>query len=104
MAWSLLILAGLFEVAGVMGINRWTRSRTAASFLFMGGGFALSFILLSVAMQSIAMSTAYAVWTAIGTVGGTLLGMMVYGEPRGWRRILFIAMVVGAAVGLKLVG
>ena len=104
MAWIWLVLAGLFEVTGVMGINRWSRVRTMANFLLMGAGFLLSFVLLSMAMQEIAMGTAYAVWTAIGTVGGTVVGMIRYGEPRSIARMLFIAMVVCAAVGLKLVG
>ena len=104
MAWILLASAGLCEIVGVAGINRWNRQRNAASFLLLAGGFLLSFLLLSAAMRQISMGTAYAVWTAIGTVGGAIVGMILYGEPRGWRRMLFIAMVVCAAVGLKLVG
>lgn len=104
MAWILLALAGLCEVTGVMGINRWSRARTLANFLLMGASFLLSFVLLSAAMRDIAMGTAYAVWTAIGTVGGAIVGMIFYGEPRGMARMLFIAMVVGAAAGLKWMG
>lgn len=104
MAWITLVLAGLCEVLGVMGINRWSRARTAANFMLMGAGFLLSFVLLSLAMRDIAMGTAYAVWTAIGTVGGAVVGMVRYGEPRGIARMLFIAMIIGAAAGLKLVG
>ncbi len=104
MAWIWLILAGVFEVSGVMGINRWSRARTMANFLLMAAGFLFSFILLSMAMREIAMGTAYAIWTAIGTVGGAIVGMVRYGEPRSFVRMLFIAMVVGAAVGLKIVG
>lgn len=103
MAWLYLLLAGCCEVIGVIGINRWNRRRNVASFLFMCGGFALSFGLLSAAMQSLSMGTAYAIWTAIGTVGGAIMGMIFYGESRNWRRMLFIGMVVCAAVGLKLI-
>lgn len=91
-------------MTGVIGINRWSRVRTLANFLLMGVGFLFSFVLLSMAMRDIAMGTAYAIWTAIGTVGGVIVGMIWYGEPRGFLRMLFIAMVVGAAAGLKLVG
>jgi len=104
MAWILLVLTGLFEVVGVIGINRWNEKPNVPRLLFLCGGFLLSFILLSVAMQSISMGTAYAIWTAIGTVGGALVGMLVYGESRSLLRIVFIAMVVVAAVGLKLIG
>jgi len=104
MAWIWLGLAGLCEVAGVMGISRWNRTRNAANFLLMGASFLLSFFLLSVAMQEIALGTAYAIWTAIGTVGGAIVGMIRFGEPRSFTRMIFIAMIVCAAAGLKLVG
>ncbi len=47
------------------------------------------------------MGTAYAIWTGIGTVGGALVGMFFFGESKEWRRVLFIGMVLAAAVGLK---
>jgi paired small multidrug resistance pump len=49
------------------------------------------------------MGTAYAIWTGIGTVGGALIGMLFFGESKDWRRILFIAMVLGAVIGLKVI-
>jgi len=104
MAWFLLVLGGLFEVVGVLGMNRMKDKTNTASILLMIGGFAASFILLSVAMKSISMGTAYAIWTAIGTVGGTLVGMLFYGESRQIRRILFLSLVVGAVIGLKVIG
>ena len=54
-------------------------------------------------MESLPMSTAYAVWTGIGASGGAILGMLFYNEAKDWKRILFISMVLGSAVGLKLV-
>ncbi|WP_221482023.1 DMT family transporter [Cohnella xylanilytica] len=104
MEWIILILAGLGEVVGVMGLNLWNARRNAASLALLAAGFAASFLLLSLAMRDISMGTAYAIWTGIGTVGATLVGMLVYGESRQWRRIFFLALVVGSAVGLKFVG
>lgn len=103
MAWVYLILAGLGEVAGVAGINMVNHRRNFTSFALLAGGFVFSFLFLSLAMSSLSMGTAYAVWTGIGTVGSAMLGMIVYGESREWKRILFIAMVLSAAVGLKLI-
>lgn len=103
MAWILLILAGFGEVLGVAGINKLNQRKDIVSFSLLFGGFILSFVLLSIAMESISMGTAYAVWTGIGTVGSALVGMILYGESKEWRRILFIAMVLSAAVGLKLI-
>ncbi|WP_416296712.1 DMT family transporter [Paenibacillus illinoisensis] len=103
MNWVFLIMAGLFEMLGVLMINKWNKERNVLSILLLVAGFGLSFWLLSLAMKTLPMGTAYAVWTGIGASGGAILGMIFYGEPRNALRILFIAMVLGSAVGLKLV-
>ncbi|MHA7966477.1 DMT family transporter [Paenibacillus sp. CAU 1782] len=104
MDWVYLVLAGLFEMVGVMMINKLHKNRNLISFIQLVAGFGLSFLFLSLAMKTLPMGTAYAVWTGIGASGGAILGIIFYGEPRNALRILFIAMVLGAAVGLKLVG
>lgn len=104
MAWGFIILAGLFEMCGVLSINKLNRDRNISSFLLMAAGFGLSFTFLSLAMRTLPMGTAYAVWTGIGASGAAILGMLFYGEPRNRLRILFIIIVLGSAVGLKLVG
>ncbi|WP_282021007.1 DMT family transporter [Planomicrobium okeanokoites] len=103
MAWLSLLAAGLFEMAGVAMINKWHNDRQWQSFLLLLSGFGLSFAFLSFAMESLPMSTAYAVWTGIGASGGAILGMLFYNEAKDWKRILFISMVLGSAVGLKLI-
>ncbi|RXZ00671.1 DMT family transporter [Fictibacillus sp. S7] len=103
MGWLYVIIAGSFEVLGVIGMNRISRKKNFVSILVLILGFVCSFSFLSLAMQSLSMGTAYAVWTGIGTVGGVLIGMFVYGESRDWKRILFMAMVVAAAIGLKVI-
>ncbi|MGP4105464.1 DMT family transporter [Virgibacillus sp. L01] len=102
MGWIFLLIAGVGEVAGVMGINKVNKKKSVSSFGWLFGGFVISFIFLTIAMDSIPMSTAYAIWTGIGTAGSSLIGMIVYGESKDWRRLLFISMVLSAAVGLKL--
>ncbi|GAE06565.1 quaternary ammonium compound-resistance protein SugE [Paenibacillus sp. JCM 10914] len=84
-------------------INKLNKDRNIASVVLLIAGFGLSFIFLTLAMETLPMGTAYAVWTGIGASGGAILGMIFYGEPRNASRILFIAMVLGSAVGLKLV-
>ena len=103
MGWLFLFMAGAFEVVGVLGMNKIKVNKHWTSYAVLVGGFTASFLFLSLAMSTIAMGTAYAVWTGIGTVGGALVGMLVYGESKEWRRMLFIAMVLSAAVGLKLI-
>ena len=103
MAWISLILAGICEMIGVGMINKWHHDRKWSSLLFLILGFGASFFFLSIAMETLPMGTAYAIWTGIGASGGAILGMLIYGESKDWRRILFIFMILGAAVGLKLV-
>jgi len=103
MAWFSLILAGLFEAFGVAMINQLSVKRNWQTVVLLILGFGLSLLLLSYAMNVIPMGTAYAIWTGIGVVGGTFVGMIFYGESKDWKRLVFIAMVLSAAIGLKLV-
>jgi paired small multidrug resistance pump len=103
MAWISLILAGFCEMFGVAMINKLHRDRNWQSLLLLILGFGASFIFLAYSMKTLPMGTAYAIWTGIGASGGAILGMVLYGESKDWRRLVFIGMVLGAAIGLKLV-
>jgi paired small multidrug resistance pump len=103
MGWIFLMFAGVFEVVGVVGMNQINKAKNIRSFSLFIIGIVLSFTLLSLAMKSLPMGTSYAVWTGIGTVGGAIVGMFFYGESKDWKRMMFIAMVLSAAVGLKLI-
>ncbi len=103
MAWVALIFAGLFEMTGVAMINKLHKDKNWQSLLLLTLSFGASFLLLAIAMKTLPMGTAYAIWTGIGASGGAILGMMLYGESKDWKRIVFITMVLAAAVGLKLV-
>ncbi|ASA19894.1 DMT family transporter [Paenibacillus donghaensis] len=103
MAWIYLLVAGGFEVFGVSMIHSLNKARNWRSIGMISLGFGGSFLFLTLAMQTLPMSTAYALWTGIGASGGAVLGMLRYGEARDLRRILYIVMILGAAVGLKLV-
>lgn len=102
MAWILLIIAGLLEVFGVAMMNRWQQSKQWTSILALIIGFGSSLALLSYAMETIPMGTAYAIWTGIGAAGGALIGMIFFKESKDWRRILFIILILASAIGLKL--
>ncbi|MFD3257014.1 multidrug efflux SMR transporter [Paenibacillus lentus] len=103
MAWASLVVAGLFEMFGVSMINKLHRDRSWQSVVLLILGFGASFLFLAYAMKTLPMGTAYAIWTGIGASGGAILGMVLYGESKDWKRIVFITMVLGAAIGLKLV-
>ena len=104
MAWLSLIIAGVFEMLGVVLINRLHAKKNWQSLVFLLASFGGSFLFLSIAMETLPMGTAYAVWTGIGASGGAILGMILYDEPKDWKRFVFIALIISSAVGLKLVG
>jgi paired small multidrug resistance pump len=103
MDWIYLIIAGLFEMTGVVMISQVHKERNWKSISGLFCSFGASFLFLALAMQTLPMGTAYAVWTGIGASGGAILGMILFGEPKTTLRLLFISMVLGAAVGLKFI-
>ena len=103
MAWVALIFAGLFEMTGVAMINKMHKDRNWQSLVLLILGFGASFLFLAFAMETLPMGTAYAIWTGIGASGGAILGMVFFGESKDWKRLVFITMVLAAAIGLKLV-
>ncbi|OKP67387.1 transporter [Paenibacillus helianthi] len=104
MDWLMLIAAGCCEMLGVAMLGKLQRDRDFLTLFLFVLGFGGSLLLLSQAMNTLPMGTAYAVWTGIGASGGAVLGMVLYGEGRGFRRIICIVMILGAAAGLKLIG
>lgn len=103
MDWLLLILAGLFEVIGVIGIKKTAEKSNLLNNIILIAGFVISFQLLISAMDTIPLSTAYAVWTGIGTVGAAVVGMIFFKESKSWIRIVCILGVIFSVVGLKMV-
>ena len=104
MSWVYLIIAGIFEMFGVVLINTFNQNKNVKNLILMGTGFGLSFLFLTLAMNELPMGTAYAVWTGIGAAGGTILSMIFYNEAKDWKRIVCIGLVLSATIGLKLVG
>ncbi|PYF08541.1 DMT family transporter [Ureibacillus chungkukjangi] len=103
MAWVALIVAGVFETFGVAMMNQYSVSRSWKPLALLILGFCISLFLLDYAMHTISMGTAYAIWTGIGVVGGTIVGMLFYGESKDWKRVLCIFIILCASIGLKIV-
>lgn len=103
MAWVVLTVAGLFEVGWAIGL-KWSDgfSKPVPSLLTVVA-MAISLWLLSIAMKTIPVGTAYAVWTGIGAVGVALLGMLLFGESRELLRIFCLFLIIAGIIGLKLV-
>ncbi|GEK31795.1 QacE family quaternary ammonium compound efflux SMR transporter [Kurthia zopfii] len=102
MAWIALIIAGFCEVFGVAMMNRWQIDKNWKTIVALIISFSISLSLLSYAMNTIAMGTAYAIWTGIGAAGGALVGMLFFKESTDWKRIVFITLILASAIGLKL--
>jgi quaternary ammonium compound-resistance protein SugE len=102
MAWLLLLIAGLLEVGWAVGL-KYTEgfSRLVPSVLTLFC-MAASVGMLGLALKSLPMGTAYAVWTGIGAVGTAILGIVLFGDPAGVARIACIGLIVVGIVGLKL--
>ncbi|WAA11157.1 DMT family transporter [Fervidibacillus albus] len=103
MGWVALIVAGLFEAFGVTMMNQLQKARNWLTVSLLIGGFGISFSLLGYALRFLPMGTAYAIWTGIGVVGGTMIGMIFYEESKDVRRIFFIGIILSSVIGLKLI-
>ena len=103
LAWSILVVAGLFEVGWAIGL-KYTEgfTRLIPSALTLTAMVA-SIVLLGLALKTLPVGTAYAVWTGIGAVGTAALGIYLFGEPATAARLASIGLIVAGIVGLKLV-
>ena len=102
MNWIILFVAGLFEVGWAIGLKYtdgftrlWPTVWTAISML-------ISIWLLGVAMKTLPVGTAYAIWVGVGAVGTAILGIVLLGEPVNPGRVISLALIVAGLVGLKL--
>ncbi|MFO7827590.1 MAG: multidrug efflux SMR transporter [Bacteroidales bacterium] len=103
MAWFYLLIAGIFEIGWAIGM-KYTHGFTRFwPVVFTLVSMILSVYLLSLATKTIPLGTAYAVWTGIGIVGTSILGIIIFSEPVEVLRIVFIAMILIAIVGLKMI-
>jgi quaternary ammonium compound-resistance protein SugE len=101
-AWLILILAGLFEVAWAIGLKYtdgftrfWPSVGTIAA-------IAVSMGLLGLAVRTLPVGTAYAVWVGVGAVGTVILGIVLLDEPANASRMISVALIIAGIVGLKL--
>ena len=103
MAWIYLFFAGLFEIGWAIGLKYTEGFTRLVPTVLTVASMIVSLGLLGLALKTLPVGTAYAIWTGIGTVGTALLGIYVLGEPGGALRLACIALIVSGIVGLKLV-
>ncbi|MCF6255044.1 MAG: quaternary ammonium compound efflux SMR transporter SugE [Gammaproteobacteria bacterium] len=102
MAWAYLIIAALFECGWAIGLKYTNGFTKIWPSIFTIAAMIVSFQFLSLAMKTIPVGTAYAIWTGIGTVGVAIIGMMLFGESKDIARILCIVLIVAGVIGLKV--
>jgi quaternary ammonium compound-resistance protein SugE len=101
-SWLYLFLAGLFEIAWAIGLKYTEGFTRPVPTVFTIICILISLGLLGLALKSLPVGTAYAVWTGIGTVGTAILGIMLLGEAATAIRLACIGLILAGIVGLKL--
>jgi quaternary ammonium compound-resistance protein SugE len=103
MAWTYLFFAGLFEIGWEIGLKYTDGFTRLTPTLLTVASMVISLGLLGLALKTLPVGTAYAIWTGIGTVGTAVLGIYLLGEPATVIRLVCIGLIVSGIVGLKLV-
>jgi quaternary ammonium compound-resistance protein SugE len=102
MTWVVLFIAGLFEIGWAIGLKYTDGLTRLWPTVATGVSMIISVVLLGMAMKTLPVGTAYAVWTGIGAVGTVLLGIALFNEPVTVARMLCVCLIVGGIVGLKV--
>jgi quaternary ammonium compound-resistance protein SugE len=102
MAWVYLTIAGLFEVAWAIGLKYTMGFTRLVPSVLTVVGMVISFGLLSLALRTLPLGTAYAVWTGIGAAGTVVVGMLLFGEPVEPLRLVCLVLIISGVAGLKL--
>ena len=103
MSWLLLVLAGLLEIGWAIGLKYTEGFTRLLPSLWTLTSMLLSIVLLGLALKTLPVGTAYAVWTGIGAVGTAILGIYLFNEPATALRLMCIGLILSGIVGLKLV-
>ncbi|MBN9422396.1 MAG: QacE family quaternary ammonium compound efflux SMR transporter [Candidatus Accumulibacter sp. 66-26] len=102
MSWLILLLAGILEIVWAIGLKYTEGFTRLWPSLGTGAAMLLSVGLLGLAMKTLPVGTAYAVWVGIGAVGTVILGIVLFDEPASAGRLLSMALIVAGIIGLKL--
>ena len=103
MAWFLLVVAGILEIAFAFGMKTSEGfTRLVPSLVTVASGLS-SVVLLSFSLRSLPVGTGYAVWTGIGAAGTAIVGIAALGDSAAPLRVLCIALILAGVIGLRLV-
>ena len=102
MAWLFLMIAGLFEVGWAIGLKYTDGFTRLWPTLWTVLAMIVSLWLLGLAMRSLPVGTAYAVWVGVGAIGTVLLGILLFGDAASPARLVSVSLIIAGVVGLKL--
>src|ERR1700730_7890743 len=102
MAWLFLVVAGLCEIAWAIGLKYTEGFSRLLPVIGTVAAMAASIGFLGLALKSLPVGTAYAVWTGIGTIGTTALGIYLFNEPATLLRLACIGLILSGIIGLKI--
>ena len=102
MNWTILVIAGLFEIAWAVGMKYSNGFTKLYPSLFVVITMGISVYLLSVSLKTLPVGSAYAIWTGIGAVGTAILGMILFGESKELIRLGFIFLIITGIAGLRI--
>ncbi len=102
MPWVILFVAGLLECAWAVGLKYAEGFTRPLPSVLTVLAMAASFWLLSIAMKTVPVGTAYAVWTGIGAAGVAVAGVVLFGEPREAARLFCIFLIIAGVAGLRI--
>jgi quaternary ammonium compound-resistance protein SugE len=102
MAWVVLFVAGILEIGWAVGLKYTAGFTRLWPTVATGVALLASMSLLGVALRTLPLGTAYAVWTGIGSVGTAVLGIVLFREPATAMRLVCIGLIVAGIIGLKL--
>ena len=103
MAWALLFVAGLLEIGWAVGLKYTEGFTKLVPSVLTVAAMAMSVLLLGLAVRTLPIGTAYAVWTGIGTVGTVIFGIALLGDSAGVVRLVCIGLIVAGIAGLKVI-
>ncbi len=101
-AWVLLIIAGVLETVWAIGLKYSHGFTRPLASIVTAVAMVLSMYLLALAVRTLPVGTAYAVWTGIGAIGAAAFGIILLNEPRTAWRLISLALIVIGIAGLKL--
>ena len=102
MSWTILFLAGIFEIFWAVGLKYSDGCTKLFPTIFTIVTMIISFYLLSLALKALPIGTAYAVWVGIGTVGTVIAGIFLFGESMNLIRVVSILFILLGIIGLKI--